>query len=51
MTNEQKQQQFLATKNMSAVPHPHNLPDLAPCFGEKKTQVWDHCFHNILEIQ
>jgi hypothetical protein len=46
---------FLAAKNVAAVPHPPYSPDLAPCdfllFPRMKSKLKGHRFQNVTEIQ
>lgn len=55
ITDKQKQQQFLAVKNVAVVHHPPYPPDSAPCdvllLLRMKSQLLKSCFQDILEIQ
>ena len=51
LTEEQKQQQFLAAKNMAVVSHPPYSPDLAPCDFFRFPRMKLHHFQNVPEIQ
>jgi hypothetical protein len=50
-TEEQKQQQLLAAKNMGVVSHPPYSPDGAPCDFFMFPRVKLHHFQDVPEIQ
>jgi hypothetical protein len=55
ISDKQKQQQFLAAKNMAVIPHTPYPPDVAPCdlvlLPKMKSQLQKCCSQDIPEIQ